>query len=181
MTPQGLINRVLTENITRFEEWPGDVKKVFDYDPESAEALLDEAGYPRGADGIRFKTELMHLARYDLNYSELLASYWNKIGIDVEIQVLPVAEFASRRSERDFEMLSAEGAGFWFPLGLASRYMAATAWNSSNVNDPVYAAMYEPKISDSDLEDRGRNAGYPAPPAQIRTCALTHTAPTFGG
>ena len=29
--------------------------------------------------------------------------------------------------------------------------------------------------------DRGRNAGYPAPPAQIRTCALTHTAPTFGG
>ena len=28
---------------------------------------------------------------------------------------------------------------------------------------------------------RGRDAGCPAPPAQIRTCALTHTAPTFGG
>ena len=41
--------------------------------------------------------------------------------------------------------------------------------------------LTNPKISDSDLEDRGRNAGYPAPPAQIRTCALTHTAPTFGG
>ena len=27
---------------------------------------------------------------------------------------------------------------------------------------------------------RGRDAGYPAPPAQIRTCALTHTAPTSG-
>ena len=27
---------------------------------------------------------------------------------------------------------------------------------------------------------RGRDAGCPAPPAQIRTCALTHTAPTFG-
>ena len=27
---------------------------------------------------------------------------------------------------------------------------------------------------------RGRDAGRPAPPAQIRTCALTHTAPTFG-
>ena len=26
----------------------------------------------------------------------------------------------------------------------------------------------------------GRDAGCPAPPAQIRTCALTHTAPTFG-
>ena len=27
---------------------------------------------------------------------------------------------------------------------------------------------------------RGRDAGCPAPPAQIRTCALTHTAPTSG-
>ena len=159
MTPQGLINRVLTENITRFEEWPEDVKKVFDYDPENAEALLDEAGYPRGADGIRFKTELMHLARYDLNYSELLASYWNKIGIDVEIQVLPVAEFSPRRSERDFEMISAEGAGFWFPLGLASRYIPATPWNSSNVNDPVYAALYEAGVAATTKEEQDRIAG----------------------
>ena len=28
---------------------------------------------------------------------------------------------------------------------------------------------------------RGRNAGYPAPPAQIRTWSLNHPAPTFGG
>ena len=28
---------------------------------------------------------------------------------------------------------------------------------------------------------RGREPGYPGPPAQIRTCALTHTAPTLGG
>ena len=28
---------------------------------------------------------------------------------------------------------------------------------------------------------RGRDAGRPAPPAQIRTCALTHTAPTSDG
>ena len=27
---------------------------------------------------------------------------------------------------------------------------------------------------------RIRDAGYPAPPAQIRTCALTHTAPASG-
>ena len=28
---------------------------------------------------------------------------------------------------------------------------------------------------------RGREPGYPGPPAQIRTCALAHTAPTLGG
>ena len=27
---------------------------------------------------------------------------------------------------------------------------------------------------------RGRDAGYPAPPAQIRACTLMHTAPPLG-
>ena len=29
-------------------------------------------------------------------------------------------------------------------------------------------------------EHRGRDPGFPGPPAQIRTCALTHTAPALG-
>ena len=37
-----------------FEEWPEEVKQYWRYDPEGAEKLLDEAGYPRGPDGIRF-------------------------------------------------------------------------------------------------------------------------------
>ena len=32
-------------------EWPEEVKKGYTYDPEGAAKLLDEAGYPRGADG----------------------------------------------------------------------------------------------------------------------------------
>ena len=38
MIPQGQINRSFTASVTQFEEWPEDVKKVFDYDPEGAEA-----------------------------------------------------------------------------------------------------------------------------------------------
>ena len=34
--------------VTPFEEWPDDLKGYYTYDPERAEALLDEAGYPRG-------------------------------------------------------------------------------------------------------------------------------------
>ncbi len=83
--PQGMLSRS-SKAVIQFEDWPEDVKKVFNYDPEGAEALLDEAGYPRGADGIRFKTELMHLAT-DLNYAQLVASYWGKIGVEVEISV----------------------------------------------------------------------------------------------
>ncbi len=131
-TPQGQANRTFADIITPFEEWSEDVKKVFDYDPEGAEALLDEAGYPRGADGIRFKTELVHLDRRDLNYVELAVSYWKKIGVDVEIDVQPVAEFVARRSDRDFEMMSSEAANRWFPLGLQARYTSTANHNTSS-------------------------------------------------
>ena len=41
-----------------FDEWDEEVKQYYRYDPEAAEKLLDEAGYPRGADGTRFKSTL---------------------------------------------------------------------------------------------------------------------------
>ena len=47
--------------------------------------------------------------------------------------------------------------GFRLPVSSARHGAARHAWRS-----------------------RGRDAGCTAPPAQIRTCALTHTAPTFG-
>ena len=42
-----------------FDTWPEELKKFWSsYDPAGAERLLDKAGYPRGADGVRFKTEI---------------------------------------------------------------------------------------------------------------------------
>ena len=159
MVPQGIVNDSMTDVVTQFEEWTEDVKKVFDYDPEGAEALLDEAGYPRGADGIRFKTELLHLERYDLNYVQLAVSYWKNIGIDVEIDVQPAPPFASRRKEGDFDIISAEAAGIWFPLVMTARYTTGITWNSSNVNDPVYEAMFEAGGAATTLEEQIRIAG----------------------
>ncbi|MDP7611005.1 MAG: ABC transporter substrate-binding protein [Nitrospinaceae bacterium] len=51
-----------------YEEWPEEIKQYYRYDPEGAEKLLDEAGYPRGADGIRFKTLYEHYEAADLDY-----------------------------------------------------------------------------------------------------------------
>ena len=56
--PQGRLSSDMTGYTTPFAEWPEEVKKYWTYDPEGAEALLDAAGLPRGADGIRFKTVL---------------------------------------------------------------------------------------------------------------------------
>ena len=97
--PQGQISRFNTAVATQFEDWPADVRRAFEYDPAGAEALLDEAGYPRDADGVRFKTEITHLERYDLNYTELLISYWDAIGVKVEVVMTPLAEHVAARTD----------------------------------------------------------------------------------
>ena len=154
--PQGQLSRFVSEAVIQFEGWPEDVKKVFDYDPEGAEALLDEAGYPRGADGVRIETDIMHGAFRDLNYTQLVVSYWKKIGVDVEIDVQEGPAFGPRRTSRDFRiMLSAESAGKVSALGWAGgiRYLAETQWNSSNVNDPWYAAKFKEKQAATTMEE----------------------------
>jgi peptide/nickel transport system substrate-binding protein len=47
------LNRV-PEYHSPFEEWPAELKQYYTYDPQGAEKLLDEAGYPRGSDGFRY-------------------------------------------------------------------------------------------------------------------------------
>ena len=84
-TPEGWLGRGLVGYVTAFEDWPEDIKQYYRYDPEGAEALLDEAGYPRGADGIRFGTDLEVRwdpagFSYDLGFFEVAAPYWKEIG-----------------------------------------------------------------------------------------------------
>ena len=154
--PQGQLSRFVYEAVNQFEDWPEDLKMVFDYDPEGAEALLDEAGYKRGADGVRFKTDIMHYLFRDLNYTQLLLSYWKKIGVDVEIDVQEAAGFGPRRASRDFRMMmSGESAGKVSALGWGGgiRYLPETQWNSSNADDPWYNAKFKEKQAATTMEE----------------------------
>ncbi len=159
VTPQGQANVSFSAIVTPFEEWPEEIQERYVYDQAAAEALLDEAGYPRNADGIRFKTELMHNDRYDLNYVQLVTSYWEKVGVDVEIEVVPAANFFAKRAERDYEMLSVERAMRWFPIVLVSRFYSDSSANSSNVSDPVYDAKYEAALAAATVEEQNRLVG----------------------
>ena len=145
IVPQGLVKRSNADIATPFEEWPEEVRQAFDYDPEGAEALLDEAGYPRGTDGIRFKTDLMHVERFDLNYAQLLASYWNKIGVDVEIDVTQAANFGPRRNELDFRLGSAIAATPYPPPGIFN-YLTIHG-------DAAYNAMFAEALAATTREE----------------------------
>ena len=101
---------------TPFEEWPEDLKQYYRYDPEGAEKLLDEAGYPRGADGVRFKADYLHRNVIDLGYPEIAASYFADIGVDVTINIADSATWWATRGEHNYEMIQGDMAhpgGVW--------------------------------------------------------------------
>ena len=87
-----------------FDTWSEELRKFYSYDPEGAERLLDEAGYPRGANGVRFQTSIMtNGTRGDVGYMELLAGYFKEIGVEVEIEAPDNVTYEARATAFDFE------------------------------------------------------------------------------
>ena len=72
-----------------FEQWPEELPYYFTYNPKAAEEILDEAGYPRGDDGIRFKTKYWNAPTKNNGQPRDLAiaaaHYFSQIGVEVEI------------------------------------------------------------------------------------------------
>ncbi len=95
---------------TPFQEWPAELKGYYSYDQEGAEKLLDEAGYPRGADGVRFKTTLQHRDVIDLGYIEVALQYMADIGVDVTVNIVDTGTLVANRTSFDFEMITGDMA-----------------------------------------------------------------------
>ena len=141
-TPQGLVG--VKGFFVPFEEWPEEVKTGYRYDPKGAEKLLDEAGYPRGADGTRFKTVLNYGLWSDLGYVETAAAYWAEIGVEVEIDVLDYGVYHERLFSRAYEgMASAIAGTIYPPATLASWYHSENQWNRPGSQWPEMDALVE--------------------------------------
>ena len=158
-TPQGRVADDIKGYSVPFAEWPAEIKKYYTYDPEGAEALLDEAGFPRGSDGIRFKTHLNNTERHDLSYHELVAGYLRQIGIQAEIVNTDWAAAQAKREANDYEGFWAwSSAGRSGPLGLQAQYYSKQGpeINWMQVNDPVFDKLYEAAEAGPDAEELKR-------------------------
>jgi peptide/nickel transport system substrate-binding protein len=83
-----------------------DVPK-YEFDPAKAEALLDEAGYPRGADGFRFKlfVDPTQPSGPPKQTGEYFVQALAKVGIQVELRTQDFATFVKRIfTDRDFDI-----------------------------------------------------------------------------
>ena len=158
--PQGIIGDGASEYFTPFDEWPEEVKKGYMYDPEGAEKLLDEAGYPRGADGIRFKTVYEGGTYFkDLALADVAASYWAEIGVDVEItQATDAAAHNASVRERTYEGLAPAYIGYdRNPTFLMNCYAHSEGGcNRPGTNDPELDALIEAALAAATFEEQQR-------------------------
>ena len=161
--PQGILGEAVTGYSTPFEEWPEEVQKGYMYDPEGAEALLDVAGYPRGADGTRFKTVLNHFWRFPLAYSELAAAYFKAIGVDVEINVIDEATAGAMRvdthAERTWEGMMMTVLGWninpvWGMFWVAHSTGSGQNWHG--IGYPELDALIDAAEAATTLEEQQR-------------------------
>ena len=155
--PMGLNGIGLKGYVIPFDEWPEALQQEYTYDPDGAEKLLDEAGYPRGADGIRFKTVLIHFNRWDLAFRELVANYWGKIGVAVEIQEVDGTTYGVYHTRKQLHegIIDAVPGYEWNPLGqLIWNSSAGPALNFTDAQDPVYDAMVEAANAATTLEEQ---------------------------
>ena len=115
----------------------------FPYDVDMANALLDQAGYPRDADGTRFHLTNVFTTNWTMNklVSDVLTQSFLKIGVVVDNVGLDMPAFSDRAfTKRDFDILVQFYGVEPDPAVLVSRlYITATigkawsnAWGYSN-------------------------------------------------
>lgn len=94
----------VSAELTRF--FDPDLPK-YAFDPAKADALLDEAGYPRGADGFRFSLFIdpTQPSGPPKQTAEYFAQALAKVGIKVELRTQDFATFVKRIfTDRDFDI-----------------------------------------------------------------------------
>lgn len=109
----------------------------YGFNPKKAEQLLDEAGYPRKPDGIRFKTSII-ADRGSFLYSktaEIIRDYLEKIGIGVELKLLDRPSMVDATYIRwDFDM-QVHGLG----TGPDPAIAVARTYVSTNIKPVAFA------------------------------------------
>lgn len=117
---------------------------LFPFDPDRAKALLEEAGWQEGEDGIRTKDgerlalELLNIAGDSerLQIVQLCQAMWKEIGAEVNINQVDAATFVAGMVEQNYQW----AYGFWGfsvdPSGYNERWLSTSAGHWLNYDNP---------------------------------------------
>jgi peptide/nickel transport system substrate-binding protein len=144
---------------------PERINTIYHYDPEKAGALLDEAGWIMGTDGIREKDG--ERLSFEMTYSEGYAPYeiqvpymqqaWREAGIEMIPAIIPFPTLLEDDLAGNYEM-SLLGFG-WDPDGgqdamFACNMTPPNGFNIQRYCNPDYDALVEPSKRELDVEKR---------------------------
>ncbi len=129
----------LAETVLSPTHWAAVQLSATRFDPAVAERLLDEAGYPRKAGGIRFT--LNYRTSTDpsrLRLATAIASMWHDIGVDVHIESLEWGGFYARIKRGDFQVYSLSWVGIVDP-DIYRWILHSNMWPPKGANRGRYA------------------------------------------
>lgn len=166
---QEIIQKVLNNNglpvyspmIGGIIDIPGNTKQ-YNYDPEQAKKLLADAGWslpagqtenPDDAGILKKKDEKLSISLTVPSWSELietaniLKKQWSKIGIEINLVILPTPELQQAIKERNYQALL-------FGEILMPDPDPFSLWHSSQKKDPGQnLSLYDNKAADTLLEE----------------------------
>ncbi len=116
------------------EAMPPSVQELFEYKPEKARRLIAEAGYP---DGFTFRAQVSANNAMRMELAPLLASYLDRIGVTMEIEVVEYAAYLSMMTTRTHGPGYLMGSGHVNPTTtLRKNFVTGQTWNPSMWSDP---------------------------------------------
>jgi peptide/nickel transport system substrate-binding protein len=132
----------------------------YDYDPALAEKLLDAAGYPRGADGVRMHLTLKTSTDESTRLlSEAIADQWKRVGVILDLRPLEFATFYSDITRGSFQIYSLRWVGAnndpdIFEYVFSSKKMPPDGANRGHYRNPQLDALLDSARVEMDQEKR---------------------------
>lgn len=137
----------------------------YDYNPQKAEALLDDMGLKRGAGGVRARFKLLQFP-YGLSWtkaSEFVKQQLAAIGIEIDLEATDAGGWAQRVSNWEYELTFNYELQFADPaLGVSRTYISSNIHkgvpfsNTEGYSNPRVDDLCEKAASSLDPEERRR-------------------------
>lgn len=131
----------------------------YPFDPDMAERLLDEAGYPRGEDGVRFNIKLQSpRGRYlnDTNIALAVGAFLTEVGVETEVELLDWSSvYVPLIRQKDAGPLFLLGSGGvqWstiYDMAILARVDSGP--NYTNWSDPRWFDRWDEMMNEPDTE-----------------------------
>ena len=155
--PTGPINSVVTF-------YDGNVKR-YALDRKKSEALLDEMGLKRGADGVRVKLELnpSPVSQTWMRLVQYTKQALHQVGIDVTIRNMDQASSVASMGNHDFDMCFVTNTAFGDPaIGVARSYITSNIrkgvpfTNTCQYSNPRVDELFGAAAKSNDRNERQR-------------------------